>query len=134
MVNDSPADPQGRSRGVSRRGLFGALARPFTRPKPEVQEVEHASQEDGEPRIAIIQGRFCIAYQGGMCFTCSEQCPEEGAITLDKGIPTVHADLCTGCGICHDLCPAPRNAILVAKPPPTNHGLSGPDDKPTRYF
>lgn len=119
-------------RGVSRRGLFEALARPFTRQKNENREPIVA--DDGEARIAIIQGRFCIAYQGGMCFTCSEQCPEDGAITLDKGIPTVHADLCTGCGICHDLCPAPRNAILVAKPPPGSHGLSGPEDTPTRHF
>lgn len=119
---------------MSRRGLFEALARPFARRKPGAEEKQPAPADGGGPRVAIIQGRFCIAYQGGMCFTCSEQCPEEGAITLDKGIPTVHADLCTGCGVCHDLCPAPRNAILVAKPPPTSHGLSSPDEKPVRYF
>lgn len=67
---------------------------------------------------AVIQGRLCLAYQGGMCFTCSERCPEPGAITVEKGIPMVQADLCTGCGLCHDLCPAPVNAILMLDPPP----------------
>lgn len=101
------------SQPISRRGLFGALVRPFSRhltdKKPEL------TAPDGEPapKTALIQGRFCLAYQGGMCFTCSERCPEPGAITTKNGIPTIHADLCTGCGICHDLCPAPRNAILV---------------------
>ncbi|MBT8037992.1 MAG: 4Fe-4S binding protein [Verrucomicrobiae bacterium] len=75
--------------------------------------------DDGTPKVAIIQGRFCLAYQGGVCFTCSERCPVPDALTTEKGIPTVHADICTGCGICHDLCPAPRNAILMLAPPET---------------
>ena len=104
------------SQPISRRGLFGALVRPFSRHLTDNESDPTAP--DGEPhepgpKTAIIQGRFCLAYQGGMCFTCSERCPEPGAITTKNGIPTIHADLCTGCGICHDLCPAPRNAILV---------------------
>lgn len=110
------------SQPISRRGLFSALVKPLSRhleSKPDP-----AVGRDGEPvpKKAVIQGRLCLAYQGGMCFTCSERCPEPGAITTDKGIPTVHADLCTGCGVCYDLCPAPRNAILMtevpADPPP----------------
>jgi len=102
------------SQPISRRGLFGALVRPFSRhlTDKEPSAPDGGPREQG-PKVAIIQGRFCLAYQGGMCFTCSERCPEPGAITTKNGIPTVHADLCTGCGICHDLCPAPRNAILV---------------------
>ena len=105
-----------RSQPISRRGLFGALVRPFAR---HLKEDESPPIDENAPRMAVIQGRFCLAYQGGVCFTCSERCPEPGAITTEMGIPTVHADICTGCGICHDLCPAPRNAILVtAKPQP----------------
>lgn len=102
---------------MSRRGLFGALVRPFSR---HLESDSSASDPDGEPvpKKAVIQGRLCLAYQGGMCFTCSERCPEPGAITTDNGIPTVHADRCTGCGVCHDLCPAPRNAILMVDLPP----------------
>lgn len=107
-----------RSQPISRRGLFEALARPFAHHlKDQGQVAPDESTGDDRPQVAIIQGRFCLAYQGGICFTCSEQCPEPGAITTQQGLPMVHADLCTGCGICHDLCPAPRNAILVqAKP------------------
>lgn len=102
-----------RAQGISRRGLFEALMRPVSRRLRDKEQVENTLPDDA-PRVAIIQGRFCLAYQGSVCFTCSERCPEEDAITLDKGIPTVHADICTGCGVCHDLCPAPRNAVLMA--------------------
>ena len=110
--------PKG-SQPVSRRGLFQALVRPLTRHLESDQsdvEIDESSCDDPEIlREAVIQGRFCLAYQGGMCFTCSERCPVQGAITTKRGIPTVHADICTGCGVCYDLCPAPRNAILMVK-------------------
>ncbi|MGB0259110.1 MAG: 4Fe-4S binding protein [Coraliomargarita sp.] len=32
---------------------------------------------------------------------------------MERGIPRIVADLCTACGVCHDLCPAPTNAILL---------------------
>ena len=109
------------SKSMSRRGLFRALMRPLSNHLESVksQDAEGENSEDssGEPvpMLAVIQGRFCLAYQGGICFTCSERCPVPGAITTKLGIPTVHADLCTGCRICHDLCPAPRNAILMVE-------------------
>jgi Na+-translocating ferredoxin:NAD+ oxidoreductase RNF subunit RnfB len=103
------------SQPVSRRGLFRALLRPLSQHLESIEE--EASPEGGGDsevsQLAVIQGRFCLAYQGGLCFTCSERCPVPGAITTKRGIPTVHVDICTGCGICHDLCPAPRNAILM---------------------
>jgi len=115
-----------RSKAISRRGLFRALVRPLTQhldelkaPVSEPLEPQDSESADPDaPKIAIIQGRFCLAYQGGMCFTCSERCPVPGAITSKLGIPTVHLDICTGCGICHDLCPAPRNAILITERKP----------------
>jgi ferredoxin len=65
------------------------------------------------PVVAIVQGRHCLAYQRSFCSTCVERCPVPGAITLEGGLPRVNPDLCTGCRVCHDLCPAPRNAILL---------------------
>jgi len=32
---------------------------------------------------------------------------------MSNGMPMVVADVCTGCGICHDVCPAPANAVLL---------------------
>lgn len=55
----------------------------------------------------------CLAHQGSFCTVCHEQCPETDAITLDRGMPTIHLNRCTGCGICHFACPAPTNAIAI---------------------
>jgi len=107
------------SKPLSRRGLFRALLQPFSQhlesEKSTGLEEDVVEVDPDAPKIAVIQGRFCLAYQGGLCFTCSEQCPVPGAITTKQAIPTVHLDICTGCGICHDLCPAPRNAILMVE-------------------
>ncbi len=90
--------------------------------KPLNKATESFSEAAPEPpvaedQVAIIQGRFCLAYQRSFCTTCSERCPEQGAIIVEKGIPRVIAEHCTGCGICNEVCPAPRNAILMmAKP------------------
>jgi Na+-translocating ferredoxin:NAD+ oxidoreductase RNF subunit RnfB len=67
---------------------------------------------EAQAKVAIIQGRFCLAYTS-FCTVCSERCPVPGAMKVEKGIPMVVADTCTGCGICHDVCPAPTNAVLV---------------------
>lgn len=55
----------------------------------------------------------CIAWQGGFCSVCSEHCPEPGALTMEQGKPVIHAEVCTGCGVCHHVCPAPTNAIAM---------------------
>lgn len=62
---------------------------------------------------ASIKTSDCLAYQGGFCTTCSERCPVEAAIVVTLGKPRIVADKCTGCGICHHVCPAPWNAIIV---------------------
>lgn len=71
---------------------------------------------DDAPKVAVIQGRHCLAYRGLMCSTCFERCPEEGAIVIERGIPRVVSDRCTGCGDCHTVCPAPTNAVLITRP------------------
>ena len=64
----------------------------------------------GTARIEIFD---CLAHQNGICMSCSERCPVPGALTLTLGKPTINADLCTGCGICASVCPAPRPAIAI---------------------
>lgn len=64
----------------------------------------------GLARISTVD---CLAHHGTTCSTCSERCPVEGAIRLTGSRPQVVPDACTGCGICHHVCPAPRNAVLI---------------------
>lgn len=71
----------------------------------------------GEPVPAIGIARIstvdCLAHQGTTCSSCRERCPVDGAIALTGQRPQVVADRCTGCGICHHVCLAPRNAVLL---------------------
>jgi ferredoxin len=100
---------------LSRRDLFRSMfgRKPESRESPAAKPVSHE-----EPRLALILDRFCLAWQGSFCSVCSERCPEQGAITTEQGKPRVNPDLCTGCKVCHEVCPAPKNAVfLVARKP-----------------
>lgn len=107
------------SSGISRRGLFSLLGRPLQSAVDTSKSVfgsgagkAGSPTAPAEAQVAIIQGRHCLAYTT-FCSTCSERCPVVGAIKVERGIPQIIADTCTGCGICHDVCPAPTNAVLV---------------------
>ncbi|ADE53091.1 4Fe-4S binding protein [Coraliomargarita akajimensis] len=96
--------------------MSGSLSRRdfFSRFIPRSSETAVVTEEPvAGPQVAIIQGRHCLAYQNNFCSTCKERCPVPGAITSQHGIPRVVTELCTGCGVCHQLCPAPTNAILL---------------------
>lgn len=60
----------------------------------------------------------CLAWQGSPCWTCSERCPVEGAISLDAGRPRIDVARCDGCGECVAACPAPHNALKLAEHAP----------------
>lgn len=96
--------------GLSRRDLFARLARAFQPPAPLPPAAPRAAST--ADRVAIIQGRHCLALTS-FCAACVERCPVEGAMQVRNGMPMVVADLCTGCGICHRVCPAPTNAVLL---------------------
>ncbi len=61
----------------------------------------------------------CLAHQGTFCTVCSERCPVEGALEVVDGKPVVHDEICTGCGVCQHVCPAPYNAVLILPAPPS---------------
>lgn len=63
--------------------------------------------------VAWIQTMACLAHTGSFCTVCSERCPVPNAISLQAGKPTIHAEACTGCGVCAGVCPAPTNAVVV---------------------
>lgn len=98
---------------VSRRNLFGAFLKPLR------NRVTAAKVAD---RVAMIQGRYCLAYQGNFCSACYERCPVPGAMDFGDGLPRVVLSACTGCGICHEVCPAPQNAVLLTPRRPSMNG------------
>ncbi len=64
------------------------------------------------PRAVIVQSR-CLASQNHFCLSCLNACPPQiKAIALNaEGVPVIDAERCTGCGLCAQACPAPKNAI-----------------------
>lgn len=104
--------------GVSRRDMFRTLFGRGRRDAPAepVQPPPAVDKPATGEELALILDRFCLAYQGSFCSVCSERCPEPGAIVVEQGKPRVDPDHCTGCRICHEVCPAPKNAVfLVAR-------------------
>ncbi|MBZ0172405.1 MAG: 4Fe-4S binding protein [Phycisphaerales bacterium] len=55
----------------------------------------------------------CLPYNGTSCDACVVACPVDGAIETRGGVPVVHGEACTGCGLCQEVCPAPRNAVAI---------------------
>jgi Na+-translocating ferredoxin:NAD+ oxidoreductase RNF subunit RnfB len=114
----------------NRRSLFALLGRPLQRTMeparvdPSIRAthgVLHMQHEHGSSRheqgtttevLAVIQGRRCIALTS-FCAVCVERCPVPGAMQVTHGMPSVVPDVCTGCGICQQVCPAPTNAVLL---------------------
>ncbi|WP_139651618.1 4Fe-4S dicluster domain-containing protein [Raoultibacter phocaeensis] len=57
--------------------------------------------------VAKVIKDACVAWDWTGCTVCKDECPVEGAITLDDHErPVVHADLCDGCGRCEEVCPS----------------------------
>lgn len=102
---------------ISRRDLFRRmLGQGVETPVPEY--APRPALVDSPDSLALILDRFCLAWQGSFCSVCSERCPVEGAITTEQGKPRIDPAICTGCRICHDVCPAPKNAVfMVARSP-----------------
>ncbi|WP_298749770.1 ferredoxin-type protein NapG [uncultured Arcobacter sp.] len=75
--------------------------------------------------VAVIDSQSCIAFWGIQCDACYRACPILGqAITIEYEKndrtgkhsfmkPVVHADACTGCGLCERACVTEKAAIFV---------------------
>ena len=75
--------------------------------------------------VAVIDHDSCIAFWGIQCDACYRACPILGeAITVEYTKnertgkhaflkPVVHADACTGCGLCEKACVTEKAAIFV---------------------
>jgi MauM/NapG family ferredoxin protein len=64
----------------------------------------------GAAQIAPLD---CLNQLSTTCSVCVEHCPVPGAIEIVGIVPEVNEPLCTGCGACQHVCPAPQNAILL---------------------
>ena len=62
---------------------------------------------------AQVKRPDCLAHMGQACSVCVGHCPVPGAISLVDAKPVIDADRCTGCGVCHFVCPAPNKAIMI---------------------
>lgn len=57
--------------------------------------------------VAKVVKEACVAWDWSGCTLCKDECPVDGAITLDDhDRPVVHADYCDGCGRCEQVCPS----------------------------
>jgi len=70
--------------------------------------------------LFAIANHLCLAWQGTSCSTCRERCPVPGAVRVEAGRPTIDPALCTGCGDCVAVCPAPILAIRFVPKPATS--------------
>jgi ferredoxin-type protein NapG len=77
--------------------------------------------------VAVVDEEHCLSWQGMRCEVCYRVCPVRGkAITLETEPrkvsrhavfePVVHAEHCTGCGMCEQSCPTEAAAIRVLRP------------------
>lgn len=91
------------SQELSRRALFRRLS-PVQEPVPQ------------GPRVAVL-GEGCLAVRGITCASCVDPC-EPGALKIrpmlgGRGLPTIDAAACTGCGDCLNVCPV--GALSLAR-------------------
>jgi ferredoxin len=113
------------------RSFFGRSRGNADDPPQPLEDTPPAAIEEAPP-LALILDRFCLAWQGSFCSVCVERCPVPGAILTENGKPRVNPDLCTGCKICHDVCPAPKNAVFLVsrKPRPGMIGRTVSETQP----
>lgn len=77
--------------------------------------------------LAIIDEENCLSWIGLRCEVCYRVCPVKGkAISVENHprqiskhamfVPLVHAEHCTGCGLCEQACPTQTAAIRIINP------------------
>ncbi len=66
--------------------------------------------------VAKVDEELCVSHlRTGACGACFTACPMKGE-AITQGLfnaPTVHAEACTGCGLCEEVCIVAYRAIRV---------------------
>jgi ferredoxin len=102
------------------RAQVGPIRRPDQKPFDIFTLLESLDANPNAPiddGVARILFRDCLAFLGSFCSVCEERCPVEGALRIEGGKPLVDEALCTGCGQCQYVCPAPLNAVHIVPRP-----------------
>jgi ferredoxin-type protein NapG len=74
------------------------------------------SREEVRMGVAGVDENLCVSHlKTGACGACFTACPLRGK-AITQGLfnaPYVHAEFCTGCGLCEEFCIVPYRAIRV---------------------
>jgi len=75
-----------------------------------------AQKSDVKMGVAAVDESICVSHlRTGACGACFTACPMRGK-AITQGLynaPYVHAEHCTGCGLCEEVCIVPYRAIRV---------------------
>ncbi len=73
---------------------------------------------DGLPDLPImaraeIDTEICLPYSGPECGACEASCPVAGALKWEMSKPYIDPELCTGCGLCREVCIVDPSAVTI---------------------
>lgn len=54
----------------------------------------------------VLSPKACLAYQGSICSSCREVCPEDAILFSAMLNPVILEDKCSGCHACIPVCPS----------------------------
>ena len=87
-----------------------ALVLPEPEPSAEQDEI---APELPKMALAEIHSKVCLPYNGRECDVCADSCPVPGALTWDMTLPIINLLVCTGCGMCREVCVADPKAVNI---------------------
>ncbi len=73
--------------------------------------------QEGAGRISAqihLDFNTCLAWNGTICQSCEDACPEEAIFFNNMKNPNIRKDVCTSCGFCILVCPVGSIQISAA--------------------
>jgi len=73
---------------------------------------------DGLPDLPVmaraeIDTEICLPYSGPECGACEASCTVAGALKWEMSKPYIDPELCTGCGLCREVCIVDPSAVTI---------------------
>ena len=66
---------------------------------------------------AEIDTEICLPHSGPECGACEASCPVAGALRWEMCKPYIDPELCTGCGLCREVCIVEPSAVTIRSLP-----------------